>query len=160
MIDVLDDAGRPLDQVALQGLRVRGRHGVLAAERELGQEFVVDLVLHLDTRPAARSDDLSRTVDYGRLAERVAAVVAGEPVDLLETLAQRIADVVLAAGGSAPVDVVAVDVVAVDVVATEVVAVEVVAVDVVAVDVSVHKPQAPVPVPFGDVTVRIRRWRG
>jgi dihydroneopterin aldolase len=137
MIDVLDDTGRPLDQVALRGLRVRGRHGVLAAERELGQEFVVDVVLHLDTRPAARSDDLSRTVDYGRLAERVAVVVAGEPVDLLETLAQRIADVALAAGGLASV----------------------VAVDVVAVDVTVHKPQAPVRVAFGDVTVRIRRCR-
>ncbi len=134
MTEVLGDAGRPLDQITLRGLRVRGRHGVLTAERELGQEFVVDVVLHLDTGPAARSDDLSRTVDYGRLAERVAAVVAGDPVDLLETLAQRVADVALAVDGTSPSDVVAVDV-------------------------TVHKPQAPVPVAFGDVTVRIRRWR-
>jgi 7,8-dihydroneopterin aldolase/epimerase/oxygenase len=134
MTDVLEESGRPLDQLALQGLRVRGRHGVLAAERELGQEFVVDVVLHLDTRPAARTDDLSHAVDYGRLAERVAGVVAGDPVDLLETLAQRIADLALAPGAPTPSQVVAVGV-------------------------TVHKPQAPVPVPVGDVTVRIRRWR-
>src|SRR4051812_33432964 len=87
-----DADGRPLDRVALRGLRVRGRHGVLDAERELGQWFVVDVVLHLDTRPAAAGDDLTRTVHYGVLAEQVAEVVAGEPVALVETLAQRGAD--------------------------------------------------------------------
>ena len=126
---VLDQDGRPLDRVALRGLRVRGRHGVLAEEKELGQWFVVDVVLHLDTRAAAEADDLSRTVHYGVLAEDVAAVVAGEPVDLVETLAQRVADVALASG------------------------------DVAAVDVHVHKPQAPVTVPFDDVVVSIRRRR-
>ncbi len=126
---VHDERGRPLDQVALRGLRVRGRHGVLEAETALGQVFVLDVVLHLDTRPAAADDDLTRTVHYGELAEAVAAVVAGEPVRLVETLAQRVADVALAA---APVA---------------------------AVDVTVHKPHAPVTVPFDDVTVRIRRWR-
>lgn len=126
---VLDEQGRPLDRVALRGLRVRGRHGVLAEEKALGQWFVIDVVLHLDTRPAAAGDDLSRTVHYGVLAEEVAAVVAGEPVDLVETLSQRVADVALASGA------------------------------VVAVDVHVHKPQAPVTVPFDDVVVSIRRWR-
>ena len=126
---VLDGEGRPLDQVVLRGLSVRGRHGVLDAERELGQTFVLDVVLHLDTRAAAADDDLTRTVHYGVLAEQVAAVVAGEPVALVETLAQRVADVAL------------------------------VPEPVVAVDVTVHKPQAPVPVPFADVEVRIRRWR-
>jgi dihydroneopterin aldolase len=126
---VLDEQGRPLDQVALRGLRVRGRHGVLAAEKSLGQWFVVDVVLHLDTRTAAAGDDLSATVDYGTLAEQVSAVVSGDPVDLIETLAQRIADVALAAGA------------------------------VQAVDVAVHKPQAPVTVPFEDVVVSVRRWR-
>jgi 7,8-dihydroneopterin aldolase/epimerase/oxygenase len=140
MSDVLDATGRPLDRIALLGLRARGRHGVLAAERELGQEFVVDVVLHLDTRPAAAADDLARTVHYGELAERVVAVLTGEPVDLLETLAQRIADAALAG-------------------VVEVAAVDVAAVDVAAVDVTVHKPQAPIPVPFADVSVRIRRWR-
>ncbi len=126
---VLDGAGRPLDRIVLQGLRARGRHGVLAHEKALGQVFVVDVVLHLDTRPAAEADDLARTVHYGELAERVVAVVAGEPVELVETLAQRVANVAL----EPP--------------------------PVVAVDVSVHKPQAPVQVPFGDVVVQIRRWR-
>jgi dihydroneopterin aldolase len=126
---VLDAQGRPLDRVTLQGLRVRGRHGVLAAEKSLGQWFVIDVVLHLDTRAAAAGDDLSATVDYGPLAEQVAAVVGGEPVDLIETLAQRIADVALRPGV------------------------------VQAVDVAVHKPQAPVTVPFDDVVVRVRRWR-
>jgi dihydroneopterin aldolase len=126
---VLDEQGRPLDQVALRGLRVRGRHGVLGAEKSLGQWFTVDVVLHLDTRPAAADDDLSRTVDYGNLAEQVAAVVAGEPLDLIETLAQRVADVALDAAA------------------------------VTAVDVAVHKPEAPVTVPFDDVVVSVRRWR-
>jgi dihydroneopterin aldolase len=127
---VLDVEGRPLDRVVLRGLRVRGRHGVFDAERNLGQWFVVDVVLHLDTRAAAADDDLTRTVHYGVLAERVAEVVAGEPVALVETLAQRVADVALAPE------------------------------PVVAVDVTVHKPQAPVTVAFEDVEVRIRRWRG
>ena len=126
---VPDADGRPLDRVVLRGLRVRGRHGVLDAERDLGQWFVVDVVLHLDTRPAAAADDLTRTVHYGVLAERIAEVVAGQPVDLVETLAQRVADVAL------------------------------VPEPVVAVDVTVHKPQAPVTVPFEDVEVHIRRWR-
>ena len=126
---VLDDEGRPLDQVSVRGVSARGRHGVLAHEQALGQRFVVDVVLHLDTRAAAAADDLSGTVHYGELAVAVAAVVAGEPVALVETLAQRIADVALSSAA------------------------------VVAVDVSVHKPQAPVTVPFDDVSVSIRRWR-
>ena len=118
-----------MDRVALHGLRARGRHGVLAREREEGQTFVVDLVLGLDTRPAAAADDLSLTVDYGAVAEEVVAVVEGEPVDLIETLAQRIADRCLARDGVREVEVV------------------------------VHKPQAPITVPFDDVTVTIKRSR-
>jgi dihydroneopterin aldolase len=102
---------------------------VLAHERALGQPFVVDIVLHLDTRPAAQADDLARTVHYGVLADQVAAVVGGEPVQLVETLAQRVADVALAHRL------------------------------VTAADVTVHKPQAPLAVPFADVVVTIRRWR-
>lgn len=126
---VLDDQGRPLDRITVTGLRARGRHGVLAHERALGQVFVVDVVLHMDTRVAAQREALASTVHYGLLAERVVAVVAGEPVNLVETLAQRVADVALEPE------------------------------PVVAVDVTVHKPQAPVGVPFDDVTVQIRRWR-
>lgn len=129
-VPAADAHGRPLDRIVLQGLRVHGRHGVLAAERDLGQHFVVDLTLHLDTRAAAAGDDLARTVHYGELADQVAAVVAGEPVALLETLAQRLADVALAMPPGAE-----------------------------AVDVTVHKPHAPVAVPFADVSVTVRRWR-
>ncbi|WP_433382445.1 dihydroneopterin aldolase [Streptosporangium sp. CA-115845] len=117
------------DRISLKGLRVRGRHGVLAAERELGQEFVVDVTLFLDTAPAAAGDDLGRTVHYGELAEDLARVVAGEPVDLIETLAQRLADVCLA---------------------RELVR---------SAEVSVHKPAAPIPLPFDDVIVTITRSR-
>jgi dihydroneopterin aldolase len=102
---------------------------VFPQEREEGQTFVVDLVLGLDTAPAAASDDLTRTVHYGIVAEEVVAVVQGEPVDLIETLAQRIADQVLKN----------------DLVEE--------------VEVTVHKPQAPITVPFDDVTVTIARRR-
>ncbi len=83
------------DRIILTGLRVRGRHGVLAHERRDGQDFVVDAVLELDLGPAAATDALADTVDYGTLADRLAEVVAGEPVDLIETLAQRLAQVCL-----------------------------------------------------------------
>ncbi|EST39004.1 diguanylate cyclase [Streptomycetaceae bacterium MP113-05] len=117
------------DRVALHGLRARGHHGVLPREREEGQTFVVDVDMGVDTRAAAAGDDLSRTVHYGVVAEEVTAVVTGEPVDLIETLAQRIADVCLAHEAVAEVRVV------------------------------VHKPGAPITVPFDDVTITIQRSR-
>ena len=125
-----DDAR--LDVVELRGLRVRGRHGVLPAERDLGQVFGVDVTMHLDTRSAAASDDLADAVDYGAVAQAVHAVVAGEPVSLLETLAARVADAVLADHR------------------------------VRAVDVALHKPSAPITVAFDDVVLRVHRaspWR-
>ena len=115
------------DRIELRGLRVRGHHGVLPEERRDGQDFVVDAALSLDLRAAAASDDVRDTVHYGELAERLAAVVAGEPVDLLETLAERLAQVCLADPR------------------------------VRSVEVTVHKPQAPVPVPFDDVSVTVVR---
>ncbi|MBT2207581.1 MULTISPECIES: dihydroneopterin aldolase [Actinomadura] len=118
-----------LDHIELRGLRARGRHGCLPAERELGQEFVVDVVLGLDTRPAAEGDDLSRTVDYGSLADRLVAAVQGDPVNLIETLAERLAKICLEDA------------------------------TVVEAEVTVHKPSAPVPHPFTDVAVKIRRSR-
>ncbi|GHJ23507.1 dihydroneopterin aldolase [Streptomyces albus] len=118
-----------VDRVALRGLTARGHHGVFAREREEGQTFVVDLDMGLDTRPAAAGDDLSRTVHYGVVAEEVVAVVEGEPVDLIETLAQRIADTCLRHEAVQEVEVV------------------------------VHKPDAPITVPFEDVTITIKRSR-
>nr|WP_191898258.1 dihydroneopterin aldolase [Planomonospora parontospora] len=117
------------DRISVRGLRARGRHGVLPAERELGQEFVLDVTLFLDTSPAAAADDLTKTVHYGELAEDLVKVVEGEPVDLIETLAQRLADVCLARER------------------------------VTAAEVSVHKPAAPIPLPFDDVVVTITRSR-
>jgi dihydroneopterin aldolase len=117
------------DTISLRGLRVRGRHGVLDTERRHGQDFVIDATLELDTAVAATSDDLVQTVDYGALADRLAGIVAGEPVALLETLAERLADACLAEPR------------------------------VIATEVSVHKPQAPVAVPVEDVVVTIRRPR-
>jgi 7,8-dihydroneopterin aldolase/epimerase/oxygenase len=119
------------DRISLLGLRAFGRHGVLDRERRQGQEFVVDAVLWLDTRAAAAADDLSLTVDYGALAASLAAIVSGEPVALIETLADRLAAACLSESGQAVREV----------------------------EITVHKPQAPVPVPFGDVTVTIRRGR-
>lgn len=117
------------DRIAIHGLVARGRHGVLDHERRDGQEFGVDLVLWVSTREAAASDDLSDTVDYGTLAVDVAALVSGDPVQLIETLAERVAERCLADSR------------------------------VQAVEVTVHKPQAPIPVPFDDVTVTILRSR-
>jgi dihydroneopterin aldolase len=117
------------DVIALTGLKVRGHHGVFDFERRDGQDFVVDVALELDTSIAAASDELTDTVHYGELAEGLAAVVAGEPVNLLETLVQRLADVCLADARVA------------------------------AATVTVHKPQAPIPLQFSDVAVTIRRSR-
>jgi len=118
---------RHRDQISVLGLRGIGYHGVLAAERAQGQEFMADAVLWLDTSAAAAADDLSRTVDYAGLAARLEAIITGEPVRLIETLAQRLADACLAEGG-----------------VTEV-------------EITVHKPHAPVGVPVRDITVTIRR---
>ena len=83
------------DELALLGLECWGHHGVFEHERREGQPFVVDLVLGLDTAAAAASDDLADTVDYGGLALAVKAAVERDPVDLIETLAERIAGVCL-----------------------------------------------------------------
>jgi dihydroneopterin aldolase len=123
-----DDRPTP-DRITLRGVRAHAHHGVYAFERERGQMFRVDAVLELDTRPAAAGDDLDRTVNYAELAQQLYAVLAGEPVNRLETLAQRLADVCL---GNSVVG---------------------------AVEITVHKPQAELGVPFDDVTVSIRRQR-
>ncbi len=118
-----------LDQIALRGLRVRGHHGVLDSERRDGQEFLVNAVLWLDITAAAAGDDLALTVDYAALADQLAAIVAGPPVRLIETLAQRLADAAMAQ----PL--------------------------VREAEITVHKPQAPVGHDFADVAVTIRRPR-
>jgi 7,8-dihydroneopterin aldolase/epimerase/oxygenase len=83
------------DELTVTGIECHGHHGVFEFEREEGQRFVIDLVLGVDTAAAAASDDLHDTVDYGSLVASVKAAVEKDPVDLIETLAQRIADVCL-----------------------------------------------------------------
>ena len=122
-------SGRLLDQIRLSGVTARGTHGVFDFERREGQDFTVDVVLHTDISAAAATDDLTRTTHYGELAVTVADIVRGDPVDLIETLAERIALACLAPAG------------------------------VFAADVAVHKPQAPITETFGDVVVAIRRER-
>lgn len=82
--------------VHLRGLEAFGRHGVYDAERELGQRFIVDIDIELAHARAAADDDLGATVDYAALAADVEAIIGGPPLALLEALAGRIADRVLA----------------------------------------------------------------
>src|SRR5690349_24923910 len=117
------------DRITLTGLRAFGYHGVFDFERREGQDFIIDAVLELDLRPAAASDDVTDTVHYGELADALVAIVTGEPVDLIETLADRLVRACLADErvGAATV--------------------------------TVHKPQAPIAHQFADVSVTLRRAR-
>ena len=83
------------DRILLEGMVFHGHHGILPAERELGQPFVVDVELRLDLRPAGLSDDLAKTVDYGEVHRLAKQVVEGEPAGLTETVAERIANATL-----------------------------------------------------------------
>jgi dihydroneopterin aldolase len=83
------------DRVTIEGLRAFGFHGVLPHERERGQWFVLDVTARLDLTEAGRTDDLTRTVDYGVLARQVRTIVESERYDLIETLAERVATAVL-----------------------------------------------------------------
>ncbi|ONI78853.1 dihydroneopterin aldolase [Actinosynnema sp. ALI-1.44] len=117
------------DRITLTGLRVRGNHGVFEHEKRDGQDFVVDITVWLDLAEAAATDDLTRTLHYGELAERAAAIIAGPARDLIETVAGEIADEVLSDKR------------------------------VTSVEVTVHKPSAPIPLTFADVAVTVRRHR-
>jgi dihydroneopterin aldolase len=122
-------AREPLDRITLTGITGFGHHGVFPAERELGQPFVVDVTCEIDLAKAGADDDLEQTVDYARLAEAVVADVEGDPLELIEALADRIARTCLRYQ-----------------------AVQRVAV-------TVHKPNAPLPVPVADVAVTLTRSR-
>jgi len=117
------------DELTLTGLRATAYHGVFAHERENGQEFVIDVSVWLDSRAAAASDDLAETVNYGVLAEEIVSAVERDPVDLIETVAERIASVVLTHPG------------------------------VLRTRVTLHKPSAPITVRFADVSITIERTR-
>jgi 7,8-dihydroneopterin aldolase/epimerase/oxygenase len=83
------------DRILLEGMVFHGRHGTLPAERELGQPFIVDVELRLSLRPAGLSDDLAQTVDYGAVHRRAREIVEGEPLNLTETVAERIAATIM-----------------------------------------------------------------
>lgn len=117
------------DTIRIDGLTAYGYHGVLAQEREKGQRFVVDVELTLSTRSAGESDDLTKTVDYSAVSEAAIAVITGEPRNLIETVAEQIAQGALVHDQ-----------------------VETVAV-------TVHKPDAPIAAEFADVSVRVVRSR-
>ena len=125
----MDDVARTRDRITLTGVRVRAHHGVFDFEREQGQEFVIDVSVAVDLAAAASGDDLDSTVHYGELAEAVVAAVERDPVDLIETVAERVAAVAL---GYPAVE---------------------------EVEVTVHKPEAPIAVPFADVAVTVVRGR-
>ncbi|MGF9755826.1 dihydroneopterin aldolase [Microvirga sp. 0TCS3.31] len=118
------------DELSVTGIECFAHHGVFDFERREGQVFVVDLVLGIDTRPAAASDDLVDTVNYGTLVADVKAAVERDPVDLIETVAQRIADVCL--------------------LDTRVEWARV----------TLHKPDAPIDATYSDVALTITRTRG
>jgi 7,8-dihydroneopterin aldolase/epimerase/oxygenase len=118
-----------LDRLAVSGIEAFGHHGVLDAERRDGQLFVADLVVCLDTREAARTDDLRDTVDYGTLVAKVKEAIESDPVDLIESLAQRLADICLTDPRVRRAEV------------------------------TVHKPGAPIQATFDDVTLTIIRTR-
>lgn len=117
-------------RITLTGLRVRGNHGVFDFEKRDGQDFLVDLTVWLDLSAAAGSDQLADTLDYGALAKLTAHLVGGPPFNLIEALAVRIADDVLASDPRIQ-----------------------------AVEVTVHKPSAPIPFTFADAAVTVRRSR-
>ena len=127
------DAGRRSnaggrDRISLTGITAFGHHGVFDFERQQGQPFVVDVSCTLDLSSAASADDLEQ-IDYGALAQAVAADVERDPLNLIEALADRIALTCLRYEA------------------------------VQCVEVTVHKPQAPMPVDVADVAVTLTRSR-
>lgn len=118
-----------MDEITLTGLRASAFHGVLEEERRTGQIFMIDVTVYLPLADAARTDDLDRTIHYGELAEEIVSAVESDPVDLIETVAERVANVVLAHAAAQFTRV------------------------------TVHKPNAPISVPFDDVSVTITRGR-
>jgi 7,8-dihydroneopterin aldolase/epimerase/oxygenase len=117
------------DRITLTGLRASAFHGVLEHERANGQLFLIDVVVHLSLREAGASDELAATIDYGELSGRIVRAVESDPVDLIETVAERVAALVLEYPLAHLVEV------------------------------TVHKPSAPIAVPFDDVSVTITRGR-
>ena len=118
------------DSITITGIEVFAYHGVLPEEKRAGQRFLVDVELELDLSAAGAADDLTQTVDYGLLAQRIHDVVASERWDLIERVATRVAETLLEDSR------------------------------VRAAVATIHKPEAPIAVGFSDVSVTVRRDRG
>ena len=116
-----------MDELTITGLAVFAHHGVFDHERRDGQTFLIDATLYLPLADAGGTDELARTVHYGELAAEISAAVQRDPVDLIETVAERVAAVVLAHP------------------------------EVAMTRVTVHKPDAPIGLSFTDVEVSITR---
>jgi dihydroneopterin aldolase len=120
----------PLDELTITGIECFAHHGVFDFEKRQGQVFVVDVTLGVDTRRAAETDDLADTVDYGSLVASIKDAVESEPVDLIETVVNRIAGLCLSDDR------------------------------VEWTRVTLHKPDAPIEAAFSDVALTITRTRG
>ncbi|MGP6174633.1 dihydroneopterin aldolase [Corynebacterium sp. A21] len=118
------------DRIQLTGLECYGYHGVFPEEKRAGQPFIVDVSCWLNFAAAAADDDLNLTVNYAELAELAHGIVTGEPRDLIETVATEIAEATMSQFAQLH-----------------------------AVEVTIHKPQAPIPLQFQDVAVVARRSR-
>lgn len=116
------------DSIKIEGIIAIGYHGVYTEERAKGQKFIVDVKLSLSLQGI--NDDLSKTVNYADVAHLVVRHITGEPVNLIETVAESIADEILK---DFPL--------------------------VKEVKVKVHKPEAPINLEFADVIVKIEKER-
>jgi dihydroneopterin aldolase len=129
-------------KIQLTGLRVFAHHGVFDFEKQNGQEFVIDAAVWVDASNAVANDDVASTVHYGELADAIAANVANEPVDLIETLAWRLLKLVLAFGSK-----------------TDATRSDALVSPVIKAEITVHKPNAPINHPFADVSVTVKGGR-
>ena len=117
-----------MDEIKLTGLKLYGHHGVLKEEKERGQEFLVDITLKTDLHPAGISDDLTKTVNYAEMAEYIAKIFDEEVFDLIEAVAEKLAGKLLIKYQTLS-----------------------------NVEITLHKPSAPIPLPFADVSVSVER---
>ena len=122
-------------KISIKGLRVFAHHGVFEFERTNGQDFFIDASVWLDGKAVAANDDLAKTVNYGELANALVANAKANPVDLLETLATRLLELVMSFGGGSDTGIVK------------------------KAKITVHKPQAPIDHEFSDVSVTVRAKR-
>jgi len=122
-------------KISIRGLKVYAHHGVFDFERAYGQDFFIDADIWIDGAAAAANDDLAKTVNYGELADALVENAKANPVDLLETLANRLLELVMGFGGGEQTGIVQ------------------------KAKVTVHKPNAPISHEFSDVSVTVKAKR-